>query len=289
MSQAKEIRRQIGSIKNTQKITKAMELVAASKMRASQQRMNLSKPYAQKIKSVISHVALSHSEYKHPYMRQPDTVERVGFIVVSSDRGLCGGLNNNAFKKALMAMKLWRDKGVAIESCLIGHKAEVFFHRAGGDVLATAAHLGDEPKLEALIGVIKVMLDRFDSGALQKVFLVSNEFINTMVQKPYLQQLLPLEKDEATAAPGHWDYIYEPDSAKDLLDMLLRRYIESQVYQSVIENVACFQASQMMAMKSATDNASELIDDLTLVYNKARQASITQEIAEVVGGAAAVE
>jgi F-type H+-transporting ATPase subunit gamma len=287
MSQAKEIRTKIGSIQSTQKITRAMELVAASKMRRAQDRMATSKPYASKIRQVISHVAASSTEYPHPFLQQRDEIKRVGYIIVSSDRGLCGGLNINLLRKAVADMRGWSEKNVEIDLCLIGRKAESFFKRYGGNVLAMADHLGDAPEASDLVGLVKVMLDSYVEGKLDAVYICSNEFVNTMVQRPYVEQLLPLTPDESEDT-GHWDYIYEPDSARDLLDMLLRRYIESQVYQAVIENIACFQAAQMVAMKSATDNASNLIDELKLVYNKARQASITAEISEIVAGADAI-
>lgn len=288
MSQAKEIRTKIGSIKSTQKITRAMELVAASKMRKAQDRMALSKPYATKIRQVISHVAASHAEYPHPFLQPREQIKRVGYIIVTSDRGLCGGLNINLFRKTIAEIKQWREKDVEIDYCLIGRKAESFFKRHGGNVLAMADQLGDAPEAQDLVGIVKVMLDAYIEGTIDAVYIAGNEFINTMVQKPYVRQLLPLEPD-ASEDTGHWDYIYEPDSARDLLDMLLRRYIESQVYQAVVENIACFQAAQMVAMKSATDNAGQLIDELQLIYNKARQASITAEISEIVGGAAALD
>jgi F-type H+-transporting ATPase subunit gamma len=288
MSQAKEIRTKIGSIKSTQKITRAMELVAASKMRRAQDRMATSKPYATKIREVISHVASSHSEYAHPFLQERTETKRVGYIIISSDRGLCGGLNINLFRSVVNDIKPWMDKDVEIDYCLIGRKAESFFKRHGGNVVAMADHLGDAPEVADLIGIVKVMLDHFTDGKIDALYIVGNEFINTMKQQPYVRQLLPLEPD-TSEKQGHWDYIYEPDSARELLDMLLRRYIESQVYQAVVENIACFQAAQMVAMKSATDNAGELIDDLQLIYNKARQASITAEISEIVGGAAAIE
>ncbi len=302
MAQTKEIRSKIHSINNTKKITRAMELVAASKMRKAQDRMSASKPYAEKIREVINHVAKSSSEYRHPYLVGRDTISRVGYIVVSSDRGLCGGLNVNCFKAALKSMRQWDDKGVDIDLCLIGQKAESFFKYHGGKVIASASHLGDAPTIDKLIGVVKVMLDKYDNKEIDAVYIVSNEFINTMKQNPEARPLLPLVNvcsEEETLASGnaatkeknkkhHWDYIYEPDDANILLDMLLRRYIESQVYQAVIENIACFMAAQMVAMKSATENASELIDELQLIYNKARQASITQEIAEIVAGAEAI-
>lgn len=290
MSQAKEIRTKIASVKSTQKITRAMELVAASKMRKAQERMAASKPYSKKIRQVIAHVAAGKSEYKHPYLQSREKIARVGYIVVTSDRGLCGGLNINLFRKTVADMKRWHDESVEIELCLIGRKAESFFNQHGGNTVAMANHLGDAPEVADLIGVVKVMLDHFDEGKIDALYIVSNEFVNTMSQKPFVEQLLPLTPDaESVDQRGHWDYIYEPDSAKELLDMLLRRYIESLVYQAVIENIACFMAAQMVAMKSATDNASDLIDDLQTIYNKARQAAITQEIAEIVSGAAAVE
>ncbi len=288
MSQAKEIRTKIGSIKSTQKITRAMELVAASKMRKAQDRMTLSKPYATKIRQVISHVANSSTEYPHPFLKARDEIKRVGIIVVTSDRGLCGGLNINLFRKVVGEIKQWNEKDVEIDYCLIGRKAESFFKRHGGNVVAMANHLGDAPEAKDLVGMVKVMLDAYVEEKIDAVYIAGNEFVNTMVQKPFVRQLLPLEPEESDQK-GHWDYIYEPDSARELLDMLLRRYIESQVYQAVVENIACFQAAQMVAMKSATDNAGELIDELQLVYNKARQASITAEISEIVGGAAALD
>ena len=302
MSQMKEVKMQIGSIKNTQKITSAMELVAASKMRSAQELMALTKPYAHKIREVISHVANCHSEYPHAFLMPRDQVSRVGFIIVSSDRGLCGGLNMNCFKVALKEMKRFSEKDIGIDLCLVGHKAESFFSRVGGNVLATASHLGNKPRADELIGVVKVMLDRFEANEVDVVYLISNDFVNTMTQKPVVRQLLPLAADDAalaqrddivttqnqTGSVGYWDYIYEPDSARDILDILLKRYIESQVYQAVVENIACFLAAQMVAMKSATENANDIISELELVYNKARQAGITQEIAEVVGGAEAI-
>lgn len=288
MSQAREIRTKIGSIKNTQKITNAMELVAASKMRKAQDRMATSRPYATKIRKVISHVASSHSEYPHPYLQTRENIQRVGFIVVTTDRGLCGGLNVNLFRTLLPEIKQWEDKQMEVDLCLIGKKGEAYFQRVGGKIVAAADHLGDAPEVQKLVGIVRVMLDRYDEGKLDAVYIVSNEFINTMTQKPQINQLLPL-KAEDQSSQGHWDYIYEPDASKELLTQLLIRYIESQVYQAVVENIACEQAARMVAMKSATDNAGDLIDELQLIYNKARQAGITQEIAEIVGGAAAVE
>jgi len=286
MASGKEIRTQIKSVQNTQKITSAMEMVAASKMRKAQERMTASRPYSTKMRQVIAHLAYAHTEYKHPYLLERD-VKRVGYIVISSDRGLCGGLNNNLFKATLKHMKEWNDKNVEIEFCTIGSKALGFFKRLG-KLCAQATQLGDAPSLTDLIGTVKSMLDAYNSGEIDRLFVVSNEFVNTMTQDPRVDQLLPIETVELEQdLKHHWDYIYEPD-AKAVLDGLMVRYIESLVYQGVVENIACEMASRMVAMKSATDNASDLIDDLQLVYNKARQAAITQEISEIVSGAAAV-
>ncbi len=286
MASGKEIRSKIASIKNTQKITSAMEMVAASKMRKAQDRMQLGKPYAHRIRSVIGHIANSTPEYRHIYF---DTrpVKRVGYIVVSTDRGLCGGLNVNAFKAAVVSMKAWHDSNVEIDLCLIGARATAFFNSYGGNVIATVRDIGDAPAVADVVGVVKVMLDRFDGHEIDQLQIVSNSFINTMTQQPVIEQLLPLLPSEEEDLKHHWDYLYEPD-AKELLDGLLDRYIESQVYQAVVENNACEQAARMIAMKSATDNAGDLIEDLQLVYNKARQAAITQELSEIVSGAAAV-
>lgn len=288
MSQAKEIRNKIVSVKKTQQITRAMELVAASKMRKAQERMAISRPYAQKIRKVISHVAACQSEYHHPYLMQRDISQGVGIIVVTSDRGLCGSLNINLMRKVLPEMRDWEQKGISVDLCLIGRKGKVFFQRYGGKVLGLTENLGDAPKVQDLIGVVKAMLNLYDEGKLDAVYLASNEFVNTMVQKPVLRKLLPLQREEQRSQE-RWDYIYEPDSAKILLETLMLRYTESQVYQAVIENLACFQAAQMVAMKNATENAGELIKELQMIYNKARQASITREIAEIVAGAAAIE
>lgn len=286
MAGAKEIRTQISSIKSTQKITSAMEMVAASKMRKAQQRMLVGKPYAKRIRSVVGHIANSSPEYKHAYMQERE-VKRVGIIVVSTDRGLCGGLNTNLFKKTIKTMKSYDEQGVALDLCTVGAKAGGFFSSLGANVTASVKDLGEAPTASDLIGAVKVILDAFTEGEIDKVYLVSNEFINTMVQTPKVQQLLPLEADEENQTAHRWDYIYEPDP-KSLLDGLLTRYVESQVYQAVVENTACEQAARMVAMKSATDNAGDIIDDLQLVYNKARQAAITQELSEIVSGASAV-
>ena len=286
MAVGKEIRNQISSIKSTQKITSAMEMVAASKMRKAQDRMSLGKPYAEKIRSVVSHLANANPEYNHMYLQERD-IKRVGYIVVSTDRGLCGGLNVNLFKQTVKSMKAWHDQNVEVDICAVGQKAISFFKSYGGNVVAALSHLGDEPSAHKLIGSIKVMLDAYEEGRIDRLFVVYNQFVNTMTQKPEVVQLLPLQAADDSELKHHWDYIYEPE-AKDLLDGLLTRYIESQVYQGVVEHVACEQAARMIAMKSATDNAGQLIDDLQLVYNKARQAAITQEISEIVGGASAV-
>ncbi len=286
MASGKEIRTQISSIKNTQKITSAMEMVAASKMRRAQDRMQLGKPYAQSIRSVVGHIASANPEYKHLFMQQRE-VKRVGFILVSSDRGLCGGLNINLFKAAIRSMKQWNDQEVEIDLCLIGAKAAAFFNSYGGNVVAAVRDLGEKPNVADLIGSVKTMLDSYADSGIDKLFLVGNEFINTMTQNPYVQQLLPLQADEDEKLQHTWDYLYEPEAAV-LLEGLLTRYIESQVYQAVVENSACEMAARMLAMKNATDNAGDLIDDLELVYNKARQAAITQELSEICSGAAAI-
>jgi F-type H+-transporting ATPase subunit gamma len=263
-----------------------MEMVAASKMRKAQERMALGKPYARRMRSVVGHIANSAPEYRHAYMIERE-VKRVGFVVVSTDRGLCGGLNINLFKATVKAMKGWADQGVGIDLCLIGAKAAAFFKSYGGNVTAAVRDIGEEPTLGDLIGSVKTMLDAYEEGHIDRLFLVSNEFVNTMTQSPSVEQLLPLLAEDSAEMKHHWDYIYEPD-AMQLLESLLTRYIESQVYQAVVENGACEQAARMLAMKNATDNAGELIDDLQLIYNKARQAAITQELSEIVSGAAAI-
>lgn len=286
MAGAKEIRSKIASIKSTQKITSAMEKVAVSKMRKAQQRMASSRPYAERIRQVIGHLANANPEYRHPFMIERK-VHRVGYIVVSSDRGLCGGLNTNLFKALVKDMTAQREQGVEIDLAAIGSKGSAFFRNFGGNVVAAVSHLGEEPSIADLIGSVKVMLDAYLSGRIDRLYVVSNQFVNTMVQKPTVAQLVPLVADADETLKHHWDYLYEPD-AKELLDGLMVRYVESQVYQSVVENNACEQAARMIAMKNATDNAGELISGLQLIYNKARQAAITQEISEIVGGAAAV-
>ncbi|MFH4415193.1 F0F1 ATP synthase subunit gamma [Vibrio diabolicus] len=288
MAGAKEIRNKIGSVKSTQKITKAMEMVAASKMRRSQDAMEASRPYAETMRKVIGHVANANLEYRHPYLEEREA-KRVGYIIVSTDRGLCGGLNINVFKKAVTDMQAWKQKGAEVELAVVGSKATAFFNNSGAKVAAQVSGLGDNPSLEDLIGSVGVMLKKYDEGELDRLYVVFNKFVNTMVQQPTIDQLLPLPKSDSEEMQREhsWDYIYEPEP-KPLLDTLLVRYVESQVYQGVVENLACEQAARMIAMKAATDNATNLIDDLELVYNKARQAAITQELSEIVGGAAAV-
>lgn len=288
MAGAKEIRNKIGSVKSTQKITKAMEMVAASKMRRSQDAMEASRPYAETMRKVIGHLANANLEYRHPYLDEREA-KRVGYIIISTDRGLCGGLNINLFKKAMNDMQAWSEKGAEIELAVVGSKATAFFNNSGAKVAAQVSGLGDSPSLEDLIGSVGVMLKKYDEGELDRLYLVFNKFENTMVQEPTIDQLLPLPKSdsEAVKRDHSWDYIYEPEP-KPLLDTLLVRYVESQVYQGVVENLASEQAARMIAMKAATDNAGDIIDDLELVYNKARQSAITQELSEIVSGAAAV-
>lgn len=286
MAAGKEIRTKISSIRSTQKITSAMEMVAASKMRRAQERMELGKPYAKRIRAVVGHIANSVPEYRHAYMTERP-VQRVGYIIVSTDRGLCGGLNINLFKAAINGMRTWSDQDIQVDLSLIGAKSMAFFKSVGGNVLASVRDIGEEPTVDQLIGGVKHMLDAYVDGRIDRLYLVSNEFVNTMTQTPQVEQLLPLEASDDESLAHHWDYIYEPD-AKELLDELLTRYIESLVYQAVVENGACEQAARMIAMKNASDNAGTLIDELQLVYNKARQAAITQELSEIVGGAAAI-
>ena len=287
MAVGKEIRTKIASIKNTQKITRAMEMVAASKMRKTKDRMQATRPYSKKIGQIIKHLAQANPEYKHPYLVARD-VKRVGVILISSDRGLCGGLNSNLFRKTLSELGQWKSANVEVDICTIGTKAFGFFSNVNVNLVGQVSKLGDAPHLHDIVGIIKIMLDAYESGKIDQLFVVSNEFVNTMTQKPTIEQLLPVvacELDENLS--GHWDYIYEPD-AKEVLDHLLTRFIESKVYQGLVENNACEQAARMVAMKSASDNAGNLIGELQLIYNKARQAAITQEISEIVAGAAAV-
>jgi len=285
MAGAKEIRTKIASIKSTQKITKAMEMVAASKMRRAQERRRAAAPYAQKIRNVIGHLRHANPDYRHPYLTDR-AVKAVGLVVVSTDRGLCGGLNVNVFKQVLAEIRQYEEQGVAVELCLIGAKAQQFFRRMKYPIAATISHLGDKPHAATLIGAVKVMLDAYTEGRIDRLSIVHAEFINTMSQKPITRQLLPAEPVKSSELQDMWDYIYEP-SAAELLEGFMARYIESQVYLGAVENVACEMAARMVAMKSATDNAGKLIDELQLIYNKARQAAITKEISEIVGGAAA--
>ena len=286
MANEKEIRTKIGSVKNTQKITKAMEMVAASKMRRTQETMKKALPYSDKIRAVIGHIYKANPDYKHPFLEERE-IKTAGYIVVSSDRGLCGGLNVNMFRNLIAELRENKNKQVNSKLCLVGAKAAQFFRSIDVDVVAAATHLGEDPQVEDLVGSIKTMLDEYIEGNIDQLFIVHNNFVNTMTQKPEVKTLLPIEPQDSKEMQKHWDYIYEPDS-KELLDYILMRYIESQVYRAVVENVACEMAAKMVAMKSATDNAGKLIDELELDYNKARQAAITQEISEIVGGAAAV-
>ncbi|MEW6984207.1 F0F1 ATP synthase subunit gamma [Colwelliaceae bacterium 6471] len=286
MAGGKEIKSKIGSVQNTQKITSAMEMVAASKMRKAQDSMAASRPYAENMRNVIGHIARGNLEYRHPYMEERE-VKRVGYIVVSTDRGLCGGLNINLFKQTLTDAAKWQAEGAEVEFAVVGSKATAFFNNMGAKVTAQVSGLGDNPSVTDLIGSVKVMLNAYDNGEIDKLFIVFNKFVNTMTQAPTIDQLLPLPKSDDDAIKHRWDYIYEPD-AQAILEHLLVRYVESQVYQGVVENLASEQAARMVAMKAATDNAGDLIDDLQLVYNKARQASITQELSEICAGAAAV-
>mgnify|MGYP001816382113 CR=1 FL=1 len=286
MAGGKEIKTKIASVQNTQKITAAMEMVAASKMRRAQDQMFATRPYAERIATVVHHVASAHTEYKHPFLVERP-VKRVGIVAVSTDRGLCGGLNTNLFKKALNHIGDLDDRGIEIEVVTFGGKALSFFKRIGAKVVAEASHIGDSPEISQIIGPIQVLMQAYLKGEVDAIYLISNEFINTMTQQARVTQLVPIEPSQDTELRHHWDYIYEPD-AREVLDDLLDRYIESLVYQGVVENVACEMASRMLAMKNATDNAGEMIDELQLIYNRERQAGITQEISEIVGGAAAV-
>ncbi len=288
MAGEKEIRSKIASVKNMQKITSAMEKVAASKIRKAQKQMEASRPYAERIRRVIGHLSHANPDYRHPYMTERE-VKRVGLIIISTDKGLCGGLNINMFKRVIGEMAKWQKQNVGVDLALVGAKAVQFFRRLGGNVLGTATHLGDRPAVNDLLGSIKVMLDAYEEGKIDRLFLVHNVFYSAMSQQPVVESLLPISAIELgdEALQDHWDYIYEPD-AGELLDDVLMRYIESQVYRGAVENFACEMAAKMVAMKSATDNAGEIIEKLKLNYNKARQAAITQEISEIVGGAAAV-
>jgi len=286
MAGTKEIRSKISSIKSTQKITKAMEMVAASKMRRAQERMRASQPYADKIRSVIGHLRIANPNHRHPYLVERD-VKSVGLIIISSDRGLCGSLNVNTFKHVLAAVREWQANGAEVHLCLVGSKAMQFFRRLKLPITASLTHLGDKPRIADLIGAVKVMLDLYEEGKIDQLHVASSRFVNTMTQKPILLQVLPAESVDAADLQERWDYIYEP-APDELIASYMMRYIESQVYRAVAENLACEMAARMVAMKSATDNAGKIIDELQLIYNKARQAAITKEISEIVGGAAAV-
>ncbi|MBA2237101.1 MAG: F0F1 ATP synthase subunit gamma [Lysobacter sp.] len=287
MAGGREIKTKIKSVQNTRKVTRALEMVSASKIRKAQERMKASRPYARAMKQVISHLAEANSEFQHPYLVQRAETKRVGYVIVSSDRGLAGGLNNNLFRKLLGEIRTWQEQGVEVDLVTIGQKASVFFRRIKVNMIGSVTHLGDQPHLEQLVGVIKVMLDSYSAGSLDRVFLSYNDFVNTMTQRAAFDQLLPLPASEEQVSRHDWDYLYEPD-AETVLEHVLTRYVESLVYQAVLENVASEHAARMVAMKAASDNANKLIDTLNLVYNKARQAAITQEISEIVGGAAAV-
>jgi F-type H+-transporting ATPase subunit gamma len=282
-----EIKTKIKSVQNTRKVTRALEMVSASKIRKAQERMKGSRPYARLMTQLIGHIAKANSEYKHPFMTEHAAIKRVGYIIVSSDRGLAGGLNSQMFRRILADMRDWQGKGAEIDIVCIGQKASTFFRRLNVSLLGSVTHLGEKPRLDQLVGVVKVMLDSYGAGTLDRVFLCYNDFINTMTQKPRIDQLLPLPPSESLQTRFDWDYIYEP-SPEAVLDHVMNRYVESLVYQAVLENIASEQAARMVAMKSASDNATKLIGTLQLIYNKARQAAITQEISEIVGGAAAV-
>jgi len=287
MAGGREIKTKIKSVQNTRKVTRALEMVSASKIRKAQERMKSSRPYARLMKQMIGHIAQANSEYVHPFLLERSEIKRVGYVIVSTDRGLCGGLNSQLFRRILADMREWQGKGVQIDVVCIGQKATAFFRRLKVNMTGSVTHLGEKPQVEKLIGVIKVMLDGYSAGHLDRVYLCYNDFINTMSQKPTQDQLLPLPASETLETKHDWDYLYEPD-AESVLDDVLKRYVESLVYQAVLENLASEHAARMVAMKSASDNATKLIGELNLIYNKARQAAITQEISEIVGGAAAV-
>ncbi|MHB1291992.1 MAG: F0F1 ATP synthase subunit gamma [Sulfuricella sp.] len=287
MAGGKEIRTKIKSVQNTQKITRAMEMVAASKMRKAQDRMRAARPYAEKIRNVAAHLSHANPEYKHPFLVKRENPGRIGVIVVTSDKGLCGGLNTNVLRMTLAKMKEWEGGKQGVEVCAIGNKALGFMQRIGASVLSQATHLGDTPHMDKLIGPVKLMLDAYNDGRIDTLHICFTRFVNTMKQEPVMEQLLPISGEALGSASGHWDYIYEPD-AKQVIDELLVRYIETLIYQAVAENIASEQSSRMVAMKAASDNAGNVIDELKLIYNKTRQAAITKELSEIVAGAAAV-
>lgn len=287
MAGGKEIRTKIRSVQNTQKITRAMEMVAASKMRKAQERMRAARPYAEKMRNVAAHMSHARLEYRHPFLKSPDSIKRAGLIVVTSDKGLCGGLNTNVLRLALNQLKQWQGQNIEVEVSAFGGKGLGFMQRLGATIASQVTGLGDTPHMERLIGPVKIMLDAYSGGRIDVLYLAYTRFINTMKQEPVLQQLLPLTGEALGVATGHWDYIYEPD-AKTVVDELMVRYIESLIFQGVAENMASEQSSRMVAMKSASDNAGNVIDELKLIYNKTRQAAITKELSEIVAGAAAV-
>ena len=287
MPGSKEVRTKIKSVQNTRKITKAMEMVAASKMRRAQERMRTSRPYGEKIRNVAAHISHANPEYRHPFLVARDSVQRIGLIVVTTDKGLCGGLNTNALRLALNKIKEWEALGEEIEVCALGNKGLGFMQRLGAKVVAQVTGLGDKPQMEKLIGALKIMLDGYTQDRFDRLLIVYTRFVNTMKQEAVVEQLLPLSGDALGTPQGSWDYIYEPD-AKAVLDQVLTRYVEALIYQGVAENMASEQSARMVAMKSASDNAGKVIDELTLIYNKTRQASITKELSEIVAGAAAV-
>lgn len=287
MAGAREIRTKIKSVANTRKVTRALEMVSASKIRKAQELMRASRPYARAMRQVIGHIAHATAEYKHPFMVTRESVKRVGYIVVTTDRGLCGGLNANLFRRLLTEIRDWNDKGVEVDVVAIGSKGTAFFRRLKVNMVGSVTHLGEKPQIAQLIGVIKVMLDAYTAGRVDRLNLAYNDFVNTMTQKATIDPLLPLPPSAELITAHNWDYLYEPDP-ETVMEHVLTRYIESLVYQATLENLASEHAARMVAMKSASDNATKAIDSLTLVYNKARQSAITQEISEIVGGAAAV-
>jgi len=287
MAGSKEIKTKIKSVQNTRKITKAMEMVAASKMRKAQERTRAARPYAEKIRNVAAHLSHANPEYRHPYLVTRDTSKKVGIIVVTADKGLCGGLNTNVLRMALVKMREWESQGESFEVCCIGNKGLGFMQRLGANVVSHVIGLGDKPHMERLIGALKIMLDGYTEDRFDRLEIFYTKFVNTMKQEPVMEQLLPLSGEKLGAPEGSWDYIYEPD-AKSVLDQTLTRYIEALIYQSVTENMASEQSARMVAMKAASDNAGSVIDELTLIYNKTRQAAITKELSEIVAGAAAV-
>jgi F-type H+-transporting ATPase subunit gamma len=287
MPGTKEIRNKIKSVQNTRKITKAMEMVAASKMRKAQERMRATRPYGEKIRNVAAHISYANPEYRHPFLVSRDSVKRVGLIVITTDKGLCGGLNTNVLRMTLGQYKQWQSEGEEVEVCCFGNKGLGFMQRLGANVVSQVVQLGDRPQLDKLIGAVKVMLDGYVEDRFDRLILVYTRFINTMKQEPVIEQLLPLSGDRLGSPEGSWDYLYEPE-AKAVLDQVLTRYVETIIFQAVAENMASEQSARMVAMKAASDNAGTLIDELTLVYNKNRQAAITKELSEIVGGAAAV-